>query len=267
MPTVGTPSRRSRAPAPPAWWRETLLVVVVYSTYTLTRNLIPTRVGLARHNADRLLALEKWLGVDVEHGLNQAFAASSVHWLAVAANYTYSVAHFGVTGGLLIWLYLRRPSTYRAARSILLLTTVLGLLGYWLMPLAPPRFFPGLGFVDTVVRDNTWASWASPTVVSVSNQYAAMPSMHAAWSVWSAAVLICCARGRWTRRLAMVYPTLICLVIVGTANHWVLDIVAGMAALGLASAAYVLYRSRTRLREARSTTSTTSSSLVCEKSR
>ena len=218
--------------------------MLVYSAYTLTRNVIPTRVERARYNADQLLAFERWLGIDVEHSLNQAFASSSAHWLAVTANYTYSVAHFGVTGGVLVWLYLRRPATYRAARTILVLTTVLGLLGYWLMPLAPPRFFPALGFVDTVVRDHTWASWASPTVVSVSNQYAAMPSMHAGWAVWAAAVLVCCARRKWTRRLALVYPALVFVVIVGTGNHWVLDIAGGMAALAVATTAYALSRSR-----------------------
>jgi hypothetical protein len=125
---------------------------------------------------------------------------------------------------------------YPRARTVLLLTTVLGLVGYWWFPLAPPRFFPGLGFVDTVVRDRMWGSWGSASVTELSNQYAAMPSMHVAWSIWCAAVVALTVRDRWVRAVVWCYPVLILGVVVGTANHWVLDAVGGLAVLAAGAA-------------------------------
>ena len=224
----------------PAWWPELLLIGLTYGAYTLTRNTLPDHVTRARANAMDILRAERWLHLDVEHAVNAVVAAPGRHLLAVVANYTYSLAHFTVTIGVLAWIYVAHPSRYTGARTVLLFTTLLGLLGFWLYPLAPPRFFPGLGFVDTVVRDATWGSWGSGAVTSMSNQYAAMPSIHVAWSVWSAANVALWARRRWVRRVAPLYPLLVVLVIVGTANHWVLDAAGGLLALLLGAAGWLL---------------------------
>lgn len=224
----------------PAWWPEVLLIGSLYGAYTLTRNAMPSRIGLARSNALDLLDVEQRLGIDVEHAVNTAVASPGAHAVAVLANYTYSLAHFGVTLAVLGWLFARHPSAYRPARTILLVSTIFALAGYWLFPLAPPRFFPSLGYVDTVVRDQTFASWGSHAVVSISNQYAAMPSMHAGWSIWVGVTVVLVAHRRWVRAVAALYPLLMVSVIVGTGNHWVLDAVGGLAALALGTSAYLL---------------------------
>jgi hypothetical protein len=89
------------------------------------------------------------------------------------------------------------------------------------------------GFVDTVVSFHTWGSWGSSGIDSASNQFAAMPSLHIGWSLWCAIVVARLAHRRWVRLAAAVYPLATLFVIVGTANHFVLDAVGGAVAVGL----------------------------------
>ncbi len=215
----------------PRWWRELLLIGGTYGLYTLTRNTLPAGWREARANALDLYRVERWLHLDVEHAMN-AFVAGR-HVIAVAADYTYSAAHLPVTLVVLGWVYAVHPAAYRRARTVLLVTTVVALVGFWLFPLAPPRLLPHLGFVDTVVRDGTWGSWGSGPVTAVSNQYAAMPSIHVAWSLWSAGAVALLSRHRWARAAAMGYPVVVLLAVLGTANHWLLDVAGGLAALGV----------------------------------
>lgn len=222
--TLPAPPARS---ARPTWWHELVLVAVTYAAYTLTRNTLPAHRARAEDNALALLRHERTLHLDVERAFNDVVAGHATNPLSVLADYTYSLAHIGVTLGVLVWVYLARSEWYRTARSVLLATTVLGLIGFWLFPLAPPRFFPDLGFVDTVVRDGTWGSWGSNAFAEASNQYAAMPSVHVAWAGWSTAALVVLSHSRWVRAAALLYPVLVVLVILGTANHWTLDAVAG----------------------------------------
>ncbi len=217
----------------PEWWQELALIAGTYGLYTLTRNTLPAHVHRARTNAMDVYHFEQHLHLDAERALN-GFLADGPRWLAVLADYTYSLAHFVVTIAVLGWLYARHADAYRKARTVLLVTTLLGLLGFWLYPLAPPRFFADLGFVDTVVRDHTWGSWGTGTINQISNQYAAMPSVHIAWSVWVAGAVILWNRRLWLRILAALYPVVVFFVILGTANHWTLDALGGAAAVSLA---------------------------------
>lgn len=228
----------------PVWWHELALIAVTYGLYTLTRNTLPAHQARARANALDLLHVERHLHLDVERGLNDAVAGHGTRPLSVAANYFYSLTHLGVTVAVLVWLYLARPHAYRPARTALIATTVLGLLGFWLYPLAPPRFLPQLGFVDTVVRDGTWGSWGTNAVAEASNQYAAMPSIHVAWSLWSAAAVAIFARPLWLRAGVLLYPVVVLLVILGTGNHWTLDAAGGLAVAGLGAAVPVVVSHR-----------------------
>ncbi|WP_019630916.1 phosphatase PAP2 family protein [Actinomadura atramentaria] len=238
--TAGAPEERRRDPsAGPGrgpgrlrLWPELLLVSVCYAAYSTVRNLVPTDHAGAVHRAYELLAVEYRMHVDVEAALNHLFVAHTP--LAVAANYFYGTLHFVVTIGVLVWLYARRPHRYTALRTLLFATTVLGLVGFWLFPLAPPRMLPG--FVDTVPYFGTWGIYDSGPTASVTNQYAAMPSLHTAWSLWCAICVAVAARRVWLRALAFLYPAATVLVIMGTANHFVLDAVGGAATLATAAA-------------------------------
>jgi hypothetical protein len=157
-------------------------------------------------------------------------------WLAQILDYYYATLHFIVTIAVMIWLFRRRPHVYRGARTALVATTLFGLLGFYLYPTAPPRLLPEYSYVDTLLKFHTWGSFADPDVAQHSNQFAAMPSLHIAWAMWSAIAIFVCARRWWVRALGILYPFGTLFVIVGTANHFILDAVggAGIVVLGFA---------------------------------
>ncbi|MEU4211344.1 phosphatase PAP2 family protein [Streptomyces sp. NPDC026206] len=223
-----------RVPRRPRLWFEVLLIAVSYWTYSLVRNAVPEQKAAALRNADWVWQAERTLHIAVEHTVNQA--VNSVTWLVVGMNYYYATLHFVLTIGVLVWLYRWHPGRYAAARLALFATTAVALLGYYLYPLAPPRLMDGIGFVDTVVVHHTWGSMASGNLANVSNQYAAMPSMHIGWSTWCGLTIAMLARPVWAKVLGALYPVLTLVVIVSTANHFWLDAVGGVLCLGFGSA-------------------------------
>jgi hypothetical protein len=218
---------RLRTVRRPRLWEEVLFIGASYFLYSLIRNGVPTHERLAFHRASQILVAERWLHINVELGLNKAVAG--VGWLAQTADYYYATMHFAVTIGVLVWLYLRRPLQYRSARTVLYATNIVALIGFWLFPLAPPRMLHG--YIDTVVKFHTWGSWGSAGVDAASNQFAAMPSLHIGWSLWCAIVLIKLSTRTWVRVAGALYPVVTCLVIMGTANHFILDAAGGVVAL------------------------------------
>lgn len=215
---------------PPRWWQEIAFIAIVYFLYSLVRDAVPSHDRGAFHRAHTVLSIETWLHIDVEHSINNFVAGHD--WLAYICNYYYSTLHFVVTIGVLVWLYLKHPMRYRAIRSVLLITNLVALVGFWLISVAPPRMLAG--YVDTVVKLKTWGSLASPGLAKESNQFAAMPSLHIGWSLWCAFAIVALAERRWVRVLGALYPLATFFVIVGTANHFVLDAVGGAVTLGVA---------------------------------
>ncbi|MFE8987070.1 phosphatase PAP2 family protein [Streptomyces collinus] len=223
------PLRRLRTPHRPRFWFEILLIAVSYWTYSLVRNAVPEQKTEALRNADWIWQAEHHLGIAVEETVNHA--VNSVHWLIVGMNYYYATLHFIVTLSVLVWLYRRHPGRYAATRLVLFATTAVALVGYYLYPLAPPRLMNGGGFIDTVMVHQTWGSMASGDLKHMSNQYAAMPSMHIGWSVWCGLTIFALASVPWVRVLGLLYPALTLVVIVATANHFWLDAVGGVLCL------------------------------------
>ncbi|MFF4395953.1 phosphatase PAP2 family protein [Streptomyces sp. NPDC001480] len=221
--------RRLRAPRRPRLWFEILLIAVSYWTYSLVRNAVPEQRGKAMRNADWVWRAEHHLGVAVEESVNHA--VNAVTWLIVGMNYYYATLHFVVTLGVLVWLYRSHPGRYAAMRTALFATTGVALLGYYLFPLAPPRLMRGGDFVDTVTVHQTWGSMASGDLKHMSNQYAAMPSMHIGWSLWCGLTIFALASVPWVRVVGLLYPVTTLVVIVATANHFWLDAVGGVLCL------------------------------------
>ncbi|MFC5903462.1 phosphatase PAP2 family protein [Streptomyces zhihengii] len=234
-------SRTPRTPRRPRIWFEVLLIAVSYWTYSLIRNAVPEQKQQALKNADWIWDVEKTLGIAVEQSVNHA--VNSVTWLIVSMNYYYATLHFVVTIGVLVWLYRWHPGRYAAARLVLFATTGVALVGYYLYPLAPPRLMNGQDFIDTVLVHQTWGSMASGNLKNMSNQYAAMPSMHIGWSLWCGLIICALATAPWAKILGALYPTLTLVVIVATANHFWLDAVGGMICLAFGFAvSYAWYR-------------------------
>lgn len=220
---------RLRAPRRPRIWFEVLLIAVSYWTYSLIRNAVPEQKAAALANADWIWKTEHTLGIAVEQTVNHA--VNSVTWLVVGMNYYYATLHFIMTIGVLVWIYRFHPGRYAATRLVLFATTGVALVGYYFYPLAPPRLMNGPDFVDTVLVHHTWGSMASGNLKHMSNQYAAMPSMHIGWSLWCGLTIFAVASAPWARILGLLYPAATLIVIVSTANHFWLDAVGGMLCL------------------------------------
>jgi hypothetical protein len=179
-----------------------------------------------------VIHLERSLGAFFEPGFQQAFI--SHQWLIEAANWMYFNSHFVVTISFLAWLYLFRNENFNFVRNMFMVAMVLALMGYTLFPTAPPRMFPGAGFTDTIhvfTNMNQDSSFASVLV----NPYAAVPSMHIAFSLMIAIPAMNLVRSVWARALWSGYPLVVFFVIVVTANHFWFDAAAGAAVACLAA--------------------------------
>jgi PAP2 superfamily len=216
-------------------WQIALTLIVIFG-YDAVNNLAARRSGWAVRNGLDVLHFEQRLGIDPEHALNSWLAAR--HGLGTVANYFYDNAHFVVTFGLLAAVWWWRPERYRYLRDALFAVNVVGLLVYWAVPVAPPRLI-GLGFVDTVDAFRTLGSFHSGSLAADANQFAAMPSLHLGYAVWSSLAIVTLLRGRraWPavagRVVAWLYPVLVGLVVMATANHYLMDALAGVAATGV----------------------------------
>ena len=227
------PRATSRSmPWSPRLWREIALIAVFYGAYTLVRLLIPHDETAAYVHAGQVMRLEHALGPNIELKLNHALLTAPL--LAKAANIYYATAHFAVTLAVLVWLYRARPRLYRWLRTSLLLATGIALIGFWVYPLAPPRFIGGAGFVDPVTAFHSFGLYSSPQAGSLTNQFAAMPSMHAGWALWCAVALIISVRRPLIMTVAALYPIVTITVIFATANHYLLDAVAGVGVMTFA---------------------------------
>lgn len=214
------------------WWHEILIVLAGYFVYTMIRNGVPTREITAGIRATQIIHWEETLGIFNELHFNKL--VDSHAWLAQIFNYYYATLHFIVTIAVGVWIYRRHQLHARALRTAWYLMNVVALFGYRFFPLTPPRLQPdGKPFIDTVVVHHTWGSWGSESVQSSTNQYAAMPSMHIGWSTWCAICIVVLAKRKWVKVLGALYPVVTLAVIVGTANHYYLDAVGGLIALGI----------------------------------
>ncbi|MGH9166161.1 MAG: phosphatase PAP2 family protein [Acidimicrobiales bacterium] len=231
------------------WWREVSYILAFYSVYTLIRNegVAGSSVAAALHHARQVVGVERLLGSFHEETVQEWFLG----WRGFISfwNVYYGTAHFVVTVGVLVWLFRRQPVRYPLWRNTLAATTGLALLGFAFYPLMPPRLLPaGYGFVDTLkVVGGLW-SFDSGAVAKVSNQYAAMPSLHAAWATWCALVVAPALRRPWARSAVFAYPAATVFAVVVTANHYWLDALGGLVVLGTG---FLVARALTRAQQAR----------------
>jgi hypothetical protein len=215
--------------------RELTLGFGVYAVYLLVRRLVLDRRGRERalRNAERIVGLEKRLGVHVEPSVQRALLRFPrvMHGL----NLGYAVLNIGLTAGWATHLYRRRDPSYPGLRWVCLLTQLGAQPAFLLFPTAPPRVLDG--FVDTIAEVSGF-DLEHPALVRFYNPVAAMPSLHVAFAVVTAGSIADRASSTAGKAVAWAYPPLVSLVVSGTGNHYVLDAVAG-AALGSAARAVV----------------------------
>jgi membrane-associated phospholipid phosphatase len=172
----------------------------------------------------------------------QQFANSS-HFLTELVAWTYWNSEFTVVGIALLWVYLRRNGAFTRFRNTILVANVLGLIGYVLLPTAPPRMFPSLGFLDTLDKFGG-LNHGSGLVSLAANPYAAMPSLHAADALIVGVVLAAVVRRPIYKIVWLLWPAWVWFSVMATGNHFWLDVLAGIALAAIALA--LVYRERTR---------------------
>jgi PAP2 superfamily len=208
--------------------RELTLGLLVYAVYLLVRRLVLRSGGRdrAQRNAERLVALEKQLRLDLEPAVQRMLlrAPRLVHGLNVG----YALFNVSLTMGWLVLLYRRCDPGYHALRRACLLAHLGAQPAFLLFPTAPPRVLEG--FVDTLSEVSGF-DLEHRLLVRFYNPDAAMPSLHVAFAAVTGAAIAERSESRSTKAIAYAYPGLVTLVVAGTGNHYVLDAVAG-AALG-----------------------------------
>ncbi len=219
-------------------WRAALLemalILSLYVGYSASRTFASNALRPAQRRAAELLDIESALHLSWEGAINQLFTVS--RGLSLFGSFWYATAHYVVTAVVLLWLYRRGRALYIPARSALVVGTIIALVAYLLLPTAPPRLFGGYADVLALTSgDGWWGGDASAPkgLGGLTNQLAAFPSLHAGWALWVAIVLQRHAPRRWMRVGGWVHATITGLVVVGTGNHWVADVLMGWLVIWL----------------------------------
>ena len=205
--------------------------------YQLARGVADRNPARAFENGLHIIDLERKANALFELTLQRLIDSS--HVLASLASWTYWHSEFTVVGLALLWVYLRRNDAFVRVRNVILLANVMGLVGYVLLPTAPPRMFPDFGFVDTLASFAT-LNHGSGLVQLASNPYAAMPSLHAADALIIGVALAVLVRRPVLKVVWAVWPLWVWFSVMATGNHFWLDIVAGVAVAAVAAA--IVYR-------------------------
>jgi hypothetical protein len=228
------------AGAPPHSWRtaavEALLVVLVLLAFTLLHDLTGTDVAAATANAHRVQSVEKFLHLDIEPATNRWLTAhSALIPLAVLLYRLYYV----VLLAAVIWVYVRHANVYLQVRRTFVAMTGIALLVFWIFPCSPPRFALA-GIVDIVAGNDILAGRSTQDLTRGAN-FTAMPSLHVGWSALAAYAVWSALRGSHPRvaMLAWLFPLLMVADVLGTGNHYLLDVAGSgvllISAIALAS--------------------------------
>jgi membrane-associated phospholipid phosphatase len=228
MTTARLPSAGHRPGLAADLVRQAVLVALAALAYFGVRGLTQGGIGTALDNAARVVGAERALGAAWEDEIQDAVLGHDT--LVALANWVYIYGHWPVVIGVLVWLFARHPDRYRDTRDALFISGAIGLVIFMAFPTAPPRLAE-MGLIDTVTeRSSSYRALQPPGLL---NKYAAMPSLHFGWNLLVGLAMFREARRLPARIAALVVPALMAIAVVATANHWVLDVVAGgMVALG-----------------------------------
>jgi hypothetical protein len=208
----------------PRGWRDFGLQLVIwfgfYFSYLAVRHLTDRDPAKAVVNGLKVISFEQHFSHHLFE-LTVERVADSSSLLLTAAAWTYWNSEFTVIGLALLWVYLRRHERFTRFRNTILLANLIGLIGFVVMPTAPPWMFPGHGFVDGV-------NHSSALLQTLANPYAAMPSLHSADALIVAFFLVSTSRTKWAKALWALWPLWVWFCVIATANHYVVDVLAGI---------------------------------------
>jgi membrane-associated phospholipid phosphatase len=230
---------------PQGWgdlFRQLGLFALADLAYDLVRGVADGKHAIAFAHGQEIINFERSTHTFFEPHLQSAILP--IHFLVDAANAIYMNSQFAITISFLVCLYLFRNEYFYFVRNMFIVSMVLALVGYALYPTAPPRLFPQYGFVDTLT-DFSGVNHDSALVKVFVNPYAAMPSMHCAFALMVGGMGIVAARHRLTKALWALWPLLVMVAVVVTANHYWIDVAAG-ALVAVASALIAVQLAKAR---------------------
>ena len=237
----------------PRGWADLARQLVIwfgfFFAYQVARGVADTNPAKAFENGLKVIDLERNANALFELSLQRL--AHSSELLTTLTSWTYWLSQFAVVGIALLWVYLRRNDAFVRLRNAVLLANALGLVGYVLLPTAPPRMFGEFGFVDTLAHFGG-LNHGSGLVELASNPYAAMPSLHSADALIIGVGVALLVRSWPLRILWSLWPAWVWFSVMATGNHFWLDIVAGIVVA--AAAAALVYGARLRAAVARPST-------------
>ena len=202
-----------------------------YLGYQVVRGQADGAAATAFWNATKVINLENSLNIFVEPTV-QGWARGN-RFVIGFADWMYLNSHYIVTFGALLFIYMRRNSSFYFVRNMFMAAMGIALVGYALYPTAPPRLMPEWGFSDTIALatgirvDNEQAS-------ALLNLYAAVPSMHVCFALMIGGSMRALVPQRWQRRAWLVYPLLVTWVVVVTGNHYLIDAILGALTAAIA---------------------------------
>jgi hypothetical protein len=214
--------------------REVGIIGLAAYIYFFVRGLIHAREAEAVDNANWLVSQEKWLGIFHEQALQEKILGHQ--WLVDIFNSIYIYGHWPVVVGTLTWLFLRHREVFPVFRTAMVASGLMGFFFFFLFPMAPPRFLADYGFIDTVTLHSEAYRVLQPP--SLTNQFAAMPSLHVGWNLLMGVAIVTYSSGRFWKIFGVIMPLAMYLATILTANHYFLDGVVGtaLALTGLAIA-------------------------------
>ena len=215
-----------------------------YFVYQAARGLADRDgVATAFANGERIIDFQRSLHSMIELSLQRAVEGST--FLIQATSITYWLSQFAVVGIALLYVYFRAHGRFFGFRNTLIVGNLIGLVGYVLLPTAPPRMFAGAGFTDTLAEHST-VNHSSTFVAFSANPYAAMPSLHALDALIVSVVMATVVRSPWAKALWLAWAPWVWFSVMATGNHFWLDIAVGVLVAG--AAATIVYRPWRRLR-------------------
>jgi hypothetical protein len=233
------PAFRHLSPSPAA--RVQLgLFLLAYLLYSAARWVTVGDLGVAKANADWIVSFEQHLGVASEASVQHALRGTWALWLL---NHLYLAAQLVVLPGSLVFLYHRSRPLYERLRNTILATWLISVPIYAAFPVAPPRL-ADIGMVDTITAQTSFALDGKLTT-SFYNELAAVPSLHVGFAVAIGIAVAAAVRNPLAKAVALLWGPTIGLAVLATGNHFVFDVVAGVAASALG---YGLGNVATRLR-------------------
>jgi len=195
--------------------------------YFAARGLRPDAVEASVGRSLQIIRFEQQLGIFQEVTWQQLFISNGA--IMYVANLVYAWLHYPVMLVIALWLVVKDPIRFRFIRNVLVVSALIGIASYWILPAAPPRLMEihgyDFGFIDTVHGADSGVNYFQPGPFV--NDYAAVPSFHFGWIALSSAAIWVNTTNRWVRAGAVAMSLVMWWAVTVTGNHYFFDMAMG----------------------------------------